>query len=107
MTVLNENEVEDFTTDFMGNTVEKGSLIVYATLSGSSPRLTLAEVLEVKVKTNGNYRNKYRIRVQPLEDSTGHRWSNYKYNEVEKKMKFEGEARPVTLQFRDRLMVIT
>lgn len=96
MTVLDKSEV----FDFLGNQIEKGSLIVYASMVGRSPRLTLGEVMDVEVVP------KIKIKVQPLADSYGSR-SNKKYDRETKSFVSKGEAPPVTLRFRDRMMVIT
>lgn len=92
-----------YAVDFMDNVIEPGVLIVYAVAHGSgSAKLTLAEVLEVK---EGKYGPK--LKVQPLQDSRGTRWSTYGKAE-DGKMK-SGVKKPsaVTLQRVSNVMVIT
>lgn len=97
--------------DFMGKKIEAGTKIVYASLMGRSARLTLGEVIGVYVpKTSSSYNGrKFTIKVQPVKDSTGgnYRFTEFVYDEVAKKGEHvERKARPVFLQFSDRLMVL-
>lgn len=102
---MTDEPQDDPVQDFLGMPIETGALVVYASVVGRSARLTLAEVMSVKYLPN-EY-NKYRIKVQPLEDSFGQRYSNRKYDKDLKKFVRKGESRPVTLLHRDRIMVIT
>jgi hypothetical protein len=89
-------------TDFLGNVVEPGQMIVYASMMGQSTRLTLGEV--VSIKRNESKYNPISIKVQPMADSTG---SNYRFSQW-KEGKWEASAaRPVTLHRTNALMVIT
>jgi hypothetical protein len=94
-------------TDFLGTPVVEGAMIVYASMVGRSPRLTLGEVMSVKHKQTTYY--KYAIKVQPLADSYGtYRFKEFKYDrEAGTGELVDKPARPVMLHFNDRLMVIT
>lgn len=94
--------------DFLENVIEPGALIVYPSMVGQSPRLTLAEVLDVKY---GQARyHKWSIKVQPLSDSWG---GDYRFEQWRKNKdsgtyeKVAVKAKAVTLHFPNRMMVIT
>lgn len=97
--------------DFLGTKIEAGRKIVYASLMGRSARLTLGEVIGVyKPRNESGYNShKFTIKVRPLKDSTGgdYRFKDFHYDPVTKTGEHVArEARPVFLQFSDRLMVL-
>lgn len=92
--------------DFLGNVIEAGALIVYPSMVGRSPRLTLAEIISVKETPGTSY--KHSIKVQPLADSDGgYRFKEFVYDHEKGTGKYSDRpAKPVTLHFADRIMVI-
>ena len=92
--------------DFMGNPIKVGSKIVYATAYGSGGKLTYGQVLAIGQPANQYSHYKISIKVQPLQDSRGRRWSNLEFDVTEKKYKEVGLPRPVILHFTDRLLVL-
>jgi len=94
----------DVINDFMGTPIEVGSMIVYATAAGSgSAKLTVAEVLEVKEPGQHGPR----IKVQPMVDSSGYRWSTWGDDSDGKRRMGVKQPMAVTLQRITNVMVIT
>lgn len=94
--------------DFLGTPIKVGSKIVYAATVGRSARLTLGVVLSVgKPKTEYSM-YKVSIKVQPMKDSWGSsRFKEWQYDPVLGKGEHvDRAARPVTLHYTDRLMVL-
>lgn len=69
MTTQSTETDEIYAEDFVGTPIVAGATIVYPSMLGRSPRLTLAEVISVK-KCDSHYYN-YSIKVKPLGDSWG------------------------------------
>lgn len=92
--------------DFLGTPIEVGSKIVYAATVGRSARLTLGEVLAIgEPKSQNSYYN-VSIKVQPLEDSWGSRYTGQEWDAEQRKYVRYAPAKTVTLHFTNRLMVI-
>lgn len=84
-------------TDFLGNTIEEGDLIIYSPKGGTSGELVLAEVVRIeeqikerygylegveprKYGVTGTYIN-YRPTLQPISSTTSWRNTEYKRGE--------------------------
>lgn len=77
-------------TDFLGNTIEVGDMIIYSPKGGETGELVLAEVLEIKetVKERWNHTSRttteythYCPTLQPVSSTSSYRNTQYKPGE--------------------------